>query len=89
MQEKDPSSASRQVQYFGYVSKARSHLITSTKSNLNQVAKLNEETSQALKEVVTLKGKQEAERKNLETQKAARGKVLQELAGKIDRKSVV
>ena len=87
LQEKDPSSASRQVQYFGYVSKARSQLIASTKSNLNQVAKLNEETSQALKEVVTLKGKQEAERKNLETQKAARGKVLQELAGKIQSQS--
>ena len=61
LQEKDPSAAARQVQYFGYVSKARSQLIASTKSNLNQVAKLNEETSQALKEVVTLKGKQEAE----------------------------
>ena len=87
LQEKDPSAASRQVQYFGYVSKARSQLIASTKSNLNQVAKLNEETSQALKEVVTLKGKQEAERKNLETQKTARGKVLQELAGKIQSQS--
>ena len=87
LQEKDPSAAARQVQYFGYVSKARSQLIASTKSNLNQVAKLNEETSQALKEVVTLKGKQEAERKNLETQKTARGKVLQELAGKIQSQS--
>lgn len=87
LQEKDPSSAARQVQYFGYVSKARSQLIASTKSNLNQVAKLNEETSQALKEVVTLKGKQETERKNLETQKTARGKVLQQLAGQIQSQS--
>lgn len=87
LQEKDPSSAARQVQYFGYVSKARGQLIASTKSNLNQVAKLNEETSQALKEVVTLKGKQEAERKNLETQKTARGKVLVQLAGQIQSQS--
>lgn len=87
LQEKDPSSAARQVQYFRYVSKARSQLIASTKSNLNQVAKLNEETSQALKEVVTLKGKQEAERKNLETQKTARGQVLQQLAGQIQSQS--
>jgi len=87
LQEKDPSAAARQVQYFGYVSKARSQLISATKSNLNQVAKLNEETSQALKEVVTLKGKQEVERKNLETQKTARGKVLNELAGQIQSQS--
>ena len=87
LQEKDPSSAARQVQYFGYVSKARGQLIASTKFNLNQVAKLNEETSQALKEVVTLKGKQEAERKNLETQKTARGKVLVQLAGQIQSQS--
>jgi len=87
LQEKDPSSAVRQVQYFGYVSKARGELIASTKSNLNQVTKLNEETSQALKEVVTLKNKQEAEGKNLETQKSARGKVLQQLAGQIQSQS--
>jgi septal ring factor EnvC (AmiA/AmiB activator) len=87
LQEKNPSSAARQVQYFGYVSKARGELIASTKSNLNQVTKLNEETSLALKEVVTLKNKQEAEGKNLETQKAARGKVLNQLAGQIQSQS--
>jgi septal ring factor EnvC (AmiA/AmiB activator) len=84
LQEKDPSSASRQLQYFGYVSKARSQLIASTKSNLNQVAKLNEETAQALQQVVSLKNKQEAERKNLQSQKNARGKVLEKLANQIN-----
>ena len=84
LQAQDPSSAARQLQYFGYVSKARSHLIASTKTNLNQVAQLNEATAQALQEVTTLKTKQESERKNLESQKDARGKVLQSLASQIN-----
>jgi len=48
-------------------------------SNLGRVTKLNEETANALKEVVNLKSKQEAERKNLESQKQAHSKVVEKL----------
>ncbi len=83
LQAQDPSAVSRQLQYFSYISKARQALITDMQSNLGRVTQLNEETTNALKEVVSLKSKQEAERKNLESQKQAHSKVVEKLSSQI------
>jgi septal ring factor EnvC (AmiA/AmiB activator) len=83
LEEQDPSAISRQLQYFSYISQARQTLINDMQSNLGRVTKLNEETENALKEVVSLKGKQEAERKNLESQKQAHSKVVEKLSSQI------
>lgn len=83
LQEQDPSEISRQLQYFSYISRARQTLILDMQSNLGRVTKLNEETANALKEVVNLKSKQEAERKNLESQKRAHSKVVEKLLSQI------
>jgi septal ring factor EnvC (AmiA/AmiB activator) len=84
LQEQDPSAISRQLQYFSYISSARQALINDMQSNLGRVTKLNEETANALKEVVNLKSKQESERKNLESQKKAHSKVVQKLSSQIN-----
>ena len=84
LQEQDPSAISRQLQYFSYISRARQALINDMQSNLGRVTKLNEETANTLKEVVNLKSKQEAERKNLESQKQAHSKVVQKLSSQIN-----
>ncbi len=83
LEEQDPSAISRQLQYFSYISRARQALINNMGSNLERVTKLNEETANALKEVVSLKGKQESERKNLESQKQAHSKVVEKLSSQI------
>jgi septal ring factor EnvC (AmiA/AmiB activator) len=83
LQDQDPSAISRQLQYFSYISRARQSLIRDMQSNLGRVTKLNEETAVALKEVVTLKTKQESERKNLESQKQAHSKVVKNLSSQI------
>ncbi|MFM1911047.1 MAG: hypothetical protein RJB18_438, partial [Pseudomonadota bacterium] len=83
LEEQDPSAIARQLQYFSYISRARQTLINDMQSNLGRVTKLNEETENALKEVVSLKGKQEAERKNLESQKQAHSKVVEKLSSQI------
>jgi murein hydrolase activator len=83
LQDQDPSAISRQLQYFSYISRARQSLISDMQSNLGRVTKLNEETAVALKEVVTLKTKQESERKNLESQKQAHSKVVKNLSSQI------
>ena len=83
LQEKDPSAISRQLQYFSYISRAHQALINDMQSNLGRVTQLNEETANALKEVVSLKSKQEAERKNLELQKQAHSKVIDKLSSQI------
>lgn len=84
LQEQDPSAISRQLQYFSYISRARQALINDMQFNLGRVTKLNEETANSLKEVVNLKSKQEAERKNLELQKQAHSKVVQKLSSQIN-----
>jgi murein hydrolase activator len=81
--EKDPLSTDRQMTYFNYVSRARTKLIESTKSNLNQVAELDKKTSGALQEIMELKSKEQAEHQNLEKQKAAHKKIADQLALKI------
>lgn len=83
LEEQDPSVISRQLQYFSYISRARQALINNMGTNLERVSKLNEETANALKEVVSLKGKQETERKNLESQKQAHSKVIEKLSSQI------
>ena len=83
LQEQDPSAISRQLQYFSYISRARQALINDMQSNLGRVTKLNDETANALKEVVNLKKKREAERKNLESQKQAHSKVVEKLSSQI------
>lgn len=84
LQEKDPSALSRQLQYFSYVAKAREDLIHGMQSNLSQVTKLNEQTVDALQEVVNLKNKQQSERKNLEAQKQTHSKVVEKLSSQIN-----
>lgn len=83
LQEKDPSALSRQLQYFSYIAKARESLINGMQSNLSQVTKLNEQTVDALQEVVNLKNKQQSERKNLEAQKQTHSKVVDKLSSQI------
>ena len=83
LQGQDPSTLSRQLQYFSYIARARQAMISDMKSNLGRVTKLNEETESALQEVVNLKSKQESERKNLESQKQAHSKVVEKLSSQI------
>jgi septal ring factor EnvC (AmiA/AmiB activator) len=83
LEEQDPSAASRQLQYFSYITKARENLINGMQSNLSKVTKLNEQTVDALQEVVTLKNKQQSERKTLESQKQSHRQVVEKLSSQI------
>jgi len=84
LQQQSPSAIARELQYFSYISKARARLIKSVQTNIRQVAALNDETSKALDEVTNLKNEQEQERRELQSQKAERAKVLKKLAVQID-----
>ncbi|MFZ9641826.1 MAG: murein hydrolase activator EnvC family protein [Candidatus Methylopumilus sp.] len=84
LEAQDPSALARQLQYFSYISRARKALIADMQSNLGRVTKLNEETANALKQVLSLQAKQQAERKNLEMQKQAHSKVVEKLSSQIN-----
>lgn len=83
LQQQDPGAIARQLHYYSYVSKARAALIASMQKNLGKIARLNDETASALKELTELKQKQEQERRELQTQKNERNKVLKQLSAKI------
>lgn len=83
LQQQDPGAMARQLQYFSYVSKARANLIAAMQANLGKITRLNEATSQALKQITELKVAQEQERRELQAQKAERGKVLSKLSTQI------
>ncbi|HSH71630.1 MAG TPA: peptidoglycan DD-metalloendopeptidase family protein [Methylophilaceae bacterium] len=84
LQQQDPGAMARQLQYFSYVSKARARLIAAMQSNLGKIVRLNDETAQALKAITELKVAQEQERRELQSQKNERSKVLKKLASQIN-----
>lgn len=79
----DPGTIARDLQYFSYLARARAATIASLRQNLNRVAALNQQTAATLAEISNLREQQEKERQQLESDKQARKKVLQQLAGKI------
>jgi len=83
LQQQDPGSIARQLQYFSYVSRARAKLIASMQANLGKITRLNDDTAQALQAITNLKIAQEQERRELQAQKDERSKVLKKLASKI------
>ncbi|MFA6179948.1 MAG: peptidoglycan DD-metalloendopeptidase family protein [Candidatus Methylopumilus sp.] len=83
LQQQDPGSIARQLQYFSYVSRARAKLIASMQANLGKITRLNDDTAQALQAITNLKVAQEQERRQLQAQKDERSKVLKKLASKI------
>lgn len=83
LQNQDPSRIARDLHYFSYVAKARAKLIMQMQGNLNQVAKLNDETTTALNQVLELKKQQEQERLQLQAQKQAKSKVVKSLSSQI------
>lgn len=83
LQQEDPNEIARQLHYFSYVSKARAKLIDDMQDNLKQMTAINEKTTEALKEIETLKIAQEEERKSLQAQKSERSKVLKKLSTQI------
>ena len=84
LQSEHPSEIARNVHYFSYIAKARADLINKMQGNLNHIAKLNEETASALKEVVELKQKQIEERRTLESQKREKSHVVKTLSEQIN-----
>ncbi|MDR2874418.1 MAG: peptidoglycan DD-metalloendopeptidase family protein [Methylobacillus sp.] len=79
----DPNALARDLHYFSYLAHARADNIAALRENQREVAELNKKTAATLAEIDTLKGDQEKQRKQLESEKRDRKQVLQKLAGKI------
>ncbi len=83
LQQQDPNAATRQLHYFGYVSRARKELMDAASANIAKIETLNAETSKTLAELDTLQEQQEKERAELQQQKSQRDKLVKQLSSKI------
>jgi septal ring factor EnvC (AmiA/AmiB activator) len=83
LEQKDPNTVERNLQYFRYIASARSKLIGELRKNLGHVAELNDKTEQTLKQVAQLKAEQENAKQDLQKEKTEHKNVMQQLAAKI------
>jgi septal ring factor EnvC (AmiA/AmiB activator) len=83
LEQKDPNTVERNLQYFRYIAGARSKLIAELRKNLGHVAELNDKTEQTLKQVAQLKAEQENAKQDLQKEKTEHKNVMQQLAAKI------
>jgi septal ring factor EnvC (AmiA/AmiB activator) len=81
--QQNPNAIAREMQYYSYIARARVGLIKSLRSNLDRVAKLNDQTAATLEEITNLKLEQEKQRQQLESEKRERKTVMQKLAAQI------
>ncbi|HEX5344477.1 MAG TPA: peptidoglycan DD-metalloendopeptidase family protein [Duganella sp.] len=83
LQQRDPNTIARDLQYFSYVAKARAKLITDLRKNLGQVSALDAKTESTLKEVAHLKEAQVQEKQELQKQQAERRAMLKKLTAQL------
>jgi septal ring factor EnvC (AmiA/AmiB activator) len=83
LEQRDPNTIERNLQYFRYIASARSKLINDLRKNLGQVAELNYKTVATLQEVEQLKSEQEKAKQDLQKEKLEHKMVMQKLAEKI------
>ncbi|MBU3735615.1 MAG: peptidase M23 [Methylobacterium sp.] len=83
LSQQDPAAIARDLHYMRYVARARNALITSLRSNLGQVARLNQKTADTLQEIAGLKAEQERQRQALRQQQKEKQGVLSKLAQQI------
>lgn len=83
LQPEDPNEIARELQYYGYIAKARKLLIQDFQGNLKKIDTLNQQVQQTLQQVTELKNEQEQARKKLESEKQAKAKVVNSLSTQI------
>ncbi len=85
IQSENPSVVARNIQYYSYVAKARAKSIYQMQGNLKKIEAYSAETSQKLKEITSLKQKEEIKKTELESQKKDRAKLISSLSSKINQ----
>lgn len=85
LEGRDLAAVDRQIHYYGYISKLRADMIRRMKKSLADLDVLHTEAIGKKDELAANEGEQRRARKNLETEKLARKKVLDRIAGAITK----
>ncbi|MEO8441497.1 MAG: peptidoglycan DD-metalloendopeptidase family protein [Betaproteobacteria bacterium] len=85
LNREDPNRIAREIHYLTYLARARAELIAGLRANLGHISDLTQETQQQSAELATINAAQQAQRKRLESEKAARKAVLVKVSRQIDK----
>jgi len=85
LNHENPNEIARQMHYFSYISRAHAALIASLRSHLARLRELAQEVEQQLAELTAITARQAVEKRRLEQEKRARGKVLARIARDIQQ----
>jgi murein hydrolase activator len=85
LNREDPNRIAREIHYLTYLARARAELIASLRANLGHISDLTQETQQESAELAAINAAQQAQRKRLESEKAARKAVLVKVSRQIDK----
>lgn len=85
LQNKTPGERSRDLAYFGYLSKAQSQNIQQLQHNLAQLKTLNEDIAKAIKEAKQLQAEQLAHQDALKQQKKHKAEIVALLSNKANK----
>ena len=85
LEGRDAATVSRQVQYYGYIQRARADLIGELRRKGEQIAQLENDARARRDELTQNESEQAQETRRLEKERAARAAVVAKLAGEIAR----
>ena len=85
LNHENPNEIARQMHYFSYISRAHAALIASLRSHLARLRELAQEVEKQLAELTAITARQAVEKRRLEQEKRARGKVLARIARDIQQ----
>lgn len=80
---KNPGDVARNIEYYGYIGRARAELIRQHRDSLARLQSLQQETRNQNKDLLQVKQERVAQKKNLESEKGSRQQVLYKLSEQI------
>lgn len=83
LNRQDPNEIARQLQYLGYISRARAELIAGLRQDLQALDEVGKRVKRRSADLRTLEAEEAAEKRRLEREKHARAQVLQTVSTEI------
>lgn len=84
LNREDPNRIARDLHYLTHLARARAELIANLRANLGRISDLTTETRERSSELAAINAAQQAQRKRLEAEKAARKAVLLKVSRQIE-----
>lgn len=85
LNSQDPNEISRDLHYYGHLSRARMEEIDTLRKNLLQLDSLTRESSEKSAEITRIQARQAEQKESLEQEKTAHAKLLQRISVQVDQ----